>query len=148
MKLNWGTYIVITFIVFISFILYFVVKTFTQKQYDYDLVTESYYEEELNFQQTIDYAKNTKELFEKVQLLQEGTTWVAKFPKQLKGHVVGEIQFYRPSNDLLDFVTKANNYRVEIPSTSLVPGRWNAIITWYYSQEPEMKFYQKEEFYY
>ena len=48
MKINWGTGIVIAFVFFISFILFFIVKASTQDKYEYDLVSEQYYKDELN----------------------------------------------------------------------------------------------------
>ncbi len=62
MKINWGTGIVIAFVLFISFILYFIIKASTQDKYDFDLVSDSYYEDELNYQTDIDKLNNAKVL--------------------------------------------------------------------------------------
>ena len=51
-KINWGTGIVIAFVLFISFILYFVIKTSTDTTYEYDLVAKDYYKDELEYQAT------------------------------------------------------------------------------------------------
>ena len=60
MKLNWGTGIVIAIIGFISFIMYFVISMSTGKSYNHDLVSDKYYQKELEYQQTIDATKKRK----------------------------------------------------------------------------------------
>ena len=50
MKINWGTGIILAFIGFIGFILYFVINASTDVKYRHDLVSQNYYEEELNYQ--------------------------------------------------------------------------------------------------
>ena len=53
MKFNWGTGVVIAFILFISFIMYFVISMNTDKSLDHDLVDENYYKQELEFNKDI-----------------------------------------------------------------------------------------------
>lgn len=148
MKINWGTSIVITFVAFITFILYFVVKTFTQKEYDYNLVSEEYYQEELNFQNTINQSINAKDLSQKVIFELANDVLTVKIPNLNEDGIVGEIQFYRPSNDKLDFVKAIYNDEIKIKDNELVKGRWNAVITWHYAKEPKKTYYQKEQFYF
>jgi hypothetical protein len=50
MKLNWGTSIVLVIGAFMAFILYFVISISSNKKYNYDLVSEKYYEKELIYQ--------------------------------------------------------------------------------------------------
>lgn len=151
MKINWGTGIVITIVFFISFILYFVVKTFTQKQYDYDLVTETYYEEELAFQNTINNTKKTGLLVDKVVFLNKNKELTIEIPNSTpKDVITGKIKFYRPSNDQLDFEKDFATAKSHFHFTSkdLVTGRWNVIITWSYASSPSEEYYQKESIYF
>ena len=56
MKINWGTGIVIVIAAFISFIMYFVITMSTNNKYSYDLVTDNYYQQEL---QSVSYTHLT-----------------------------------------------------------------------------------------
>ena len=47
MKINWGTGLAIVMGLFITFILYFVIRISTEDKYDYDLVSEEYYKKEV-----------------------------------------------------------------------------------------------------
>ena len=57
MKMNFGNYITIAFIAFGAFIVTLVVKTFAFKP---ELVSETYYEDELNYQDRINRIKNVQ----------------------------------------------------------------------------------------
>ena len=61
MKINWGTAIVLAFIVFISVILFFVVRMSMDNRANHDLVTEEYYKAELGYQDEIDAENNDKD---------------------------------------------------------------------------------------
>ena len=138
MKLNWGTGIVIAIIAFIGFIMYFVITMTTNKAYNHDLVSEKYYQKELEFQKSIDATKNVKELKEKIQILkiEEGLKVVfpSEFtPKDIKGKVF----LYRPSNKQLDFempISLSNTYLL-VPENRLLGGRWNIVIDFTYQNK-------------
>lgn len=151
MKINWGTGIVITFVLFITFILYFVVKTFTQQQYDYDLVTESYYEEELQFQNTINNSKKAELLAKKVIVTNKNKEVAIVIPNNNTNDLIDcKIKFYRPSNDKLDFENEylSSKNTFYFTSKELVAGRWNVIITWSYASQPSEEYYLKESIYF
>ncbi len=57
MKMNFGNYITIAFIAFGAFIVTLVVKTFAFKP---ELVSETYYEDEINYQDRINRLKNVQ----------------------------------------------------------------------------------------
>lgn len=150
MKINWGTGIVLFFAAFITFILFFVVKTFTQNEYDYDLVTEAYYEEELKFQQTINNSENTKALLAQVQIQKVGNELLVEIPNTDNQLIVGKIEFYRPSNDQLDFVKElqSTNSQFTFSEEQLVTGRWNVMLSWSYGKGTEKSYYHKESIYF
>ena len=56
MKWNWGTGIAITLVLFIGLMSFMVFKSTQQR---FDLVSENYYEEELNYQEVIDQKRNS-----------------------------------------------------------------------------------------
>ena len=137
MKINWGTGIVIAFIVFITFILFFVVRMTTDGRANHDLVTEEYYKAELGFQKEIDAEKNANKnakIF--VEKTQEGL--LLKFPENLDlKQVKGTVSLYRPSNKHLDFdlPISLSQAHLLIPDKRLLDGRWDIKVLWEYEGE-------------
>jgi len=135
MKFNWGTGIVVTIIVFIAFIMYFVITMSTDNTYSHDLVTDKYYQEELNYQQEIDAEKNAKSLKEKVTIEKNSKGLKINFPENfIPKNIKGKVFLYRPSNKQLDFeipISISKTYLL-VPEQRLVDGRWNMKIFWKY----------------
>ena len=148
MKLNWGTGIVIAIIGFISFIMYFVISMSTGKSYNHDLVSDKYYQKELEDQHTIDATKNAKALKEniRVEKIKEGLK--IHFPKEFNPEgITGKVFLYRPSNKQLDFeipISFSNTYLL-VPEKRLLGGRWNITVSWNYKNKDYL--YQKELLY-
>jgi len=133
MKLNWGTGIVIAFIAFISFIMYFVVNMNVQSKYDHDLVTDDYYEEELQYQSNINKERNSKELAEDVYVAQTKSGIEIQFPKAFDNNKIkGKVFLYRPSNRQFDFEIpiSLSHHTLLIPDNRLLGGRWNIKVDW------------------
>ncbi|QHI37834.1 hypothetical protein IMCC3317_32170 [Kordia antarctica] len=138
MKINWGTGIVLAFIAFISFILFFVIRMSTQSKYDHDLVTETYYEEELQYQNTIDKQKNAQKLTQDVTLTQTEQGIEIVFPNTFDINTIkGKVFLYRPSNKQFDFEMpiSLSNHTLLIPDNRLLGGRWNISVDWSYDEE-------------
>lgn len=130
MKINWGTGIVIAFILFICFILYFVITIATQKKYSYDLVDEEYYKTELKYQDEIDKLKNTQKLSSKITVNRSSNGFEIKFPSEIDKTTTGTVFFYRPSNKIIDFqmpLIIVNN-EMNITHKNLISGYWNITI--------------------
>ncbi|MEM6719314.1 MAG: FixH family protein [Bacteroidota bacterium] len=133
MKINWGTGIVIAFIAFISFIMYFVVNMNVQEKYDHDLVTDQYYEEELQYQSNIDKERNAKKLAEDVRLKQTTEGIEIQFPTAVDNtKITGKVFLYRPSNRQFDFEIpiSLSHHTLLIPNNRLLGGRWNIKVDW------------------
>jgi nitrogen fixation protein FixH len=148
MKFNWGTGIVIAFILFISFIMYFVISMNTDKSLDHDLVNENYYKQELEFQSDINKEKNAKTLASKVTWKKTTEGIVISFPAELEDkNITGKVFLYRPSNKQLDFETTIllSNHNLLIPDKRLLDGRWNIKIDWSYK---DTNYMLKEEIQY
>ena len=136
MKINWGTGIILAFIGFISFILYFVIAMNTNDKYDHDLVTEDYYKEELEYQNSINSLENARELKENIDYKRTAEGLLIKFPKNLEiGKITGKVFLYRPSNKQLDFETdiSLSEPYLLIPDKRLLDGRWNIKVDWQYN---------------
>jgi len=136
MKINWGTGIVIAFIVFIGFILFLIITMMTKDTYDFDLVTEEYYKEELAFQEEIDAETNAQLLSENVSINRVDGGLLVVFPKNFEiDKIEGSVFVYRPSNKQLDFEIPLNDLsenKLLLPSNRLVGGRWNISVSWKY----------------
>ncbi len=149
MKINWGTAIIIAFVLFISFILFFVVKASTDKKYDYLLVSKEYYKDELNYQNEIDKYNNTKDLGIEIKFKKTPEGLEINFPQSYQTeHIQGNVSLYRPSNQGLDknipFVLSKRTTLL-IPDQMLVDGRWDIKISW---SENNKEYLFKKEFVY
>lgn len=135
MKLNWGTGIVITIVAFIAFILFFVVRMTTEKKYDHDLVTEKYYQKELNYQKEIDAAQNSLDDDRLLKIMKIADGIQIEFPKDLTYKIItGKVFLYRPSNEQLDFempISISDSFFF-VPDNHLLDGRWNIEVVWKY----------------
>jgi hypothetical protein len=122
---NWGTGIVITFIIYCVFVVGAVVRSF---QEDVDLVTDEYYKEELKFQQQIDRTQNAYNAKEMFIMSTEGPQIVVTFPGS--GALSGEVHFYRPDNPALDKRIAIDARAMMMPKTELTAGRYKVKVTW------------------
>ena len=136
MRINWGTGIVIAFIAFMAFVLYFVINLTTNDKYsNYDLVTEDYYQQELQYQNTIEREKNSKKLEKDVEWFKTRKGIKIKFPEGFDHeNIKGKVFLYRPSNKQLDFEIpiSLSDQNLLIPDERLLGGRWNLYVNWSY----------------
>ncbi len=148
MKINWGTGIVIAFGLFISFILFFVIKVQSNSKYDNELVTEEYYKKESTVQSDIEKQQKALELKDKVVFSKTEEGIVISFPKDFNpAEIKGKVFLYRPSDQKLDFempISISTPYLL-IPKNSLVGGLWDITVDWSYESNTYMN---KETMYY
>ncbi|MGB5229198.1 MAG: FixH family protein [Eudoraea sp.] len=135
MKFNWGTGIVLAFVVFIAFIMYFVILASTDNRANHDLVTEDYYKEELAYQNEIDALSNAKYYAQQFSFVQQEDGLAITFPPKMNyTEIKGQVSLYRPSNKHLDFdfPISLSNKHLLIPDKRLLDGRWDIKIYWNY----------------
>ncbi|NNE02015.1 MAG: FixH family protein [Arenibacter sp.] len=138
MKINWGTGIVLSFIGFIAFILFFVIRMSMDDRANHDLVTEDYYKKELEYQQEIDAEKEANALPDKIEIEIAENGLLITFPKKLNHKDIhGTVSLYRPSNKHLDFdfPISLSNAHLLIPDNSLLDGRWDIKVLWKYKEK-------------
>ena len=138
MKINWGTGIVLSFVLFIAFILYFVIRMSTDDRANHDLVTDEYYKAELAYQKEIDAATNASKLPIKIKIDKTDEGLQVAFPKNMDfNNIKGMVSLYRPSNKHLDFnlPISLSNAHLLIPDKRLLDGRWDIKIFWGYNGE-------------
>ncbi|MET0759660.1 MAG: FixH family protein [Flavobacterium sp.] len=135
MKINWGTGIVIAIALFMTFILYFVIKVQSDSTYDNELVVEEYYKQDARFGEEMIRVQNAQDLADKptITTISEGIKIVFPdtfIPKQVKG----KVSLYRPSNKKLDFEIpiSLSNPSLLIPKSDLAGGRWDINMEWEY----------------
>lgn len=143
-KLSWGTKLGIGASIYVIGILAFVGFSTTQK---INLVSKDYYPKEIEYQGQINKIKNTKELKEQVQVLQENGHLKIQFPEQMHSQVKGEIIFYRPADSESDLKVEiaVNENGLQILSTDqLLQGMYTIKIDWGYSNK---SYYMEKSIY-
>lgn len=142
-KMNWGGWIVVSFIVFIAGT---AVMVSIAMRSSVDLVTEDYYEKELRYQDHIEVVKNTNALPQQVSLEYAPTGIRVIFPKLADANIYsGSVRFFRPSDKRGDFSAEIkldSSMSQQVPLTRFTVGLWRAKIDWqvgsqrYYSELP------------
>ena len=129
MKFNWGTGIVISFVLFALTIGYIIAFPFNQKV---ELVTEDYYEKELKYQEQIDRQDRSSGLNEQINIERDGKLLHLNFPVSFR-EIKGEVFFYRPSDSQKDFTegikTDSSNHQA-FDVSRLDPGLWKIKVLW------------------
>ena len=118
--MNWGTKILIVYVVFISGILAMVFKSSTQNT---DLVTTDYYAKELKYQEKIDEMNRAGALSAPVEYVIKDNIMFIHFPKDFAGKkLVGEAVLYCPSDKEKDikkiFSVQDESLQMTIPAGS------------------------------
>jgi len=135
MKINWGKGIVIGMVLFIGFIMFLVITMITDKRYEHDLVTESYYQKEMELQDDIYAQQNAVAMTDQIHIGKSVDGYVIQFPKTFSpDKLSGKVFLYRPSNKELDFEIPIdiNSSNLLIPKNRLLDGRWDITIDWAY----------------
>lgn len=138
MKINWGTGIIIAMIAFMSFIMFFVVKMFTDDKYEYDMVVEEYYKQEIGFEDELNAEKKASSLAENVLIEQTDLGIRLVFPEnEVATNIEGIVTFYRPSDKALDFTKSivVEDRLMFIQKDEIADGRWNISVRWDYNGE-------------
>jgi len=138
MKMNFGNYITIAFIAFGTFIVTLVVKTFAFKP---ELVSETYYEDELNYQDRINRLKNVQTDGAAVKWELRGDSLLLNFPSS---NAVGKIDLMRHSDKDQDQhfdiqITKGNQQIIHTSSMKsglyLMKIQWTSNSKLYYMEQ-------------
>ena len=135
MKINWGTSIVIAFALFMSFILYFIIKVQADSKYDNELVVEEYYKHDAKFSAEMERIQNAEDLADKPVITNYTEGIKIVFPNSFNAQSIkGKVSLYRPSNKKLDFEVPIllSDATLFIPNSDLVGGRWDINMEWQY----------------
>lgn len=135
MKLNWGKSIVIAFALFISFILYFIIKVQSNSKYDNELVVDEYYKQDAHYSDEFAKIQNAEDLSEKPLITDSDKGVRITFPKGFTDKdIKGKVSLYRPSAKILDFERplQLSNSTMLIPKADFAGGNWDITINWNY----------------
>lgn len=148
MKINWGTGVVGAFLLFMSFIMYFVIKVQSNSKYDNELVVEEYYKHDAVFDSEMSRIQKAHDLSQKPILNTVSDGILITFPSvYLPQKISGTVSLYRPSSKKLDFVIPIAiaTETLLIPKSKLIEGRWDIAMEWTYEKN---SFLTKETIYY
>lgn len=122
--MNFGHKLTIGMLLFMSFIIFMVIKSFHQ---NFDLVTENYYKKELEYQNIINKKKNASEIAKEISIENSKLRLSVKFPESLK-NVRGTARLFRPSDKNLDrqMDFEGNNFTIE--KKNLTKGKYILIL--------------------
>ncbi|MEN8137943.1 MAG: FixH family protein [Bacteroidota bacterium] len=139
MKFNWGHGIALFLIVFVVTTVGVVIKISTDDTYSHELVSENYYEDELKYQEEIDYVKNASELSSPVRYRATSDGLLISFPKDFSlSEYKGTVKMQRPSNKILDLeipIVLDENHQMLISRDKALEGKWNLRIEWEASEK-------------
>lgn len=129
MKFNWGVGITIVIIAFMTFILSFVYKAANTSN---DLTSEDYYEQEINYQETIDAKSNAVNLKDDFKFTQSADYFIIAFPESVTGIEEGNVHFYRPEDADKDkhFKLELSNGMMAFPKSNLIAGGYQVKVYW------------------
>lgn len=129
--MSWGIKIAILYIGFIGMILFFVIRAMSE---NVDLVTEDYYQKELQFEQQITKDNAARKLGASPTVNISADNVEIVFPDTLMQNPInGQVTFYRPSDSSKDFVVKLNpdtNGKQIISRSQFITGLYQVKINW------------------
>ncbi|NJC25579.1 FixH family protein [Neolewinella antarctica] len=129
MKFHWGHGILVFYIVFVACL---VVVVIGSRGFDNSLVTEAYYERDINYQQEYDRRRNSYLLAERPYVAPTEKGLYLIFPAALATNVKGTILLYRPSSRRDDRRITINTVggEMRLNTKGLKSGRYQAIVEW------------------
>lgn len=140
--MSWGNRILLVIIVFVVLMGYLVYNSVNTP---YELVSEEYYKDELNYQQLIDGSKKAQELSAPASLTNQGTGLVLQLPAEMKGKPIkGNLHFYCPTDQTKDVqfpLAVDTAARQTVSMEKIPPGNYTVKIGWeangifYYSEQ-------------
>lgn len=131
MKINWGTGIVIGIVAFMLFILQYVIRVQVDPYYDNELVTDQYYQKEIEINDNRLKLENAQKLGNQLQVSASAEGILVSFPSNFNPNdIKGKVSLYRPSNQAFDqtILLELTSNHLLIPRSKLIDGRWDITI--------------------
>lgn len=128
---HWPYAIIAVFVLFAGYIGYLVQQA---ARTSVDLVSPDYYRQELAYQQRMESVARTAALPAPVQLRYEAATQLltVQLPARMSGQrIQGQIHFFRPSNQGLDFILPLQptaELQQRLSTARMLPGLWRVCL--------------------
>lgn len=140
MKFNWGTG---AFLLFGGFVVFMLGLVFFASKQSHELVTDNYYEKELEFKNVLVKQELTEMLTEQLKIEIKGKELNLTFPKEVGNNIDGTIFFFKPSNinddKEISFTTDNGTKTIDVANFSTgmykVKVNWNASKKEYYNEK-------------
>ena len=126
MTIHWGHGIALFYSFFVCTLVVVVIKSLG---FDNSLVTEAYYQRDINYQQEYERRSNSRTLAEPLRLERHRL----EFPAYLADDAKGTLLLYRPSSKLHDRTVRLDldaEGGMDLPVAGLPTGRYVAIVEW------------------
>lgn len=137
--MNWGKSLILVMALFITFILVMVVKMISTST---DLVSDDYYQKEIDYEQEIVAVKNMQRLKVKSEIVVNEEFLIFNLPKEVDFTKM-EIKLIRPNDERLDKLYTVDNTKTFlIPVSELQKGKYSVEMTFKVDSVPCM---QKEK---
>lgn len=130
MTFNWGHGIALFYSFFVCTLIIVVIKS---TSFDNSLVTDNYYERDINYQAEYNRLENAGRLTELPRINIEGTQGYLEFPTEVDGVKTGQLHVYRPSSNRHDRVfpiAPGTKEGMSFSLDELPAGRYVAILEW------------------
>ena len=140
--MNWGTKIILVFVVFVSGILYMVFKA---GSHNMDLVTTDYYEQELKYQQTIDAVERTNSLSSGLVFTPADGRIEIKFPAEMQNKLLeADVWLYCIADKKKDLKKEfsTSEGKISMPFLPANKGLHEVKISWQFNGQT---YYHKEK---
>jgi hypothetical protein len=128
--MNWGKWIVVSFVLFAAFIGIIVAISMRQ---EVNLVSATYYQDELNYQEKLNRKNNTEKLSQKPEVTLVDTTYLKVYFPEAKMIEQGELQLFRPSSGRFDQRFKLSSIADSVQMfriSNLKPGAYRIKLSW------------------
>lgn len=128
---HWGKGIALTIAILCGGIIFIVYKAST---YNYDMVIDQYYEEELKFNDQARAIKNAAALSAPLKIEQVNDYIIIEFPPECANKdIKGKLQLYRASDatkDIMIPLVFTSGNIITIPLSQTIKGNYNVIAQW------------------
>ena len=136
---SWGHGVIVALGLFMSFIL-FMIFVYSNGMKNSELISDSYYEDELAYQEIIDAKNNADLLTEKPVYLQNAAGITVTIPQSVKPENSNvHFELFRTDDSNLDVkkdITLDGNNQFQIPSKVIFPGSYTLKVKWENNKKP------------
>lgn len=136
---SWGHGVIVALGLFMSFIL-FMIFVYSNGMKNSELISDSYYEDELAYQEIIDAKNNADLLTEKPVYLQNAAGITVSIPQSVKPENSNvHFELFRTDDSNLDVkkdITLDGNNQFQIPSKVIFPGSYTLKVKWENNKKP------------